>query len=116
MSILSQQAQQTPSKEEKLAQKVKRIKEFSKQSYNQINFLQKEGIKLLWKDSSLTPQEIIDALGADALKVFQMHGILTTAIVDIATVDGITPSIALPTNAFSTLSGTIVVSEDPYTI
>lgn len=115
MSILSQQPTQL-SKEERLAQKIKLIKEFSKQSFRQITHLQTQGIKLLWHDNHFTPQEIIDALGTDSLKLFKMHDILTTAIEDIAEVDGIKPTISLPTNSFTTLSGTIVVSEEPYTV
>lgn len=115
MSILSQSPSQL-SKEERLTQKIKLIREFGKQSFQQITHLQTRGIRLLWDDNYFTPQEIIDALGTDALKLFKMHDILTTAIVNIAEVDGIKPNIALPTNSFTTLSGSIVVSEEPYTV
>lgn len=115
MSILSpSNNKQPPTREQILSYKVNRIKDFSNKSFQQISEIQKEGIKLLWSDGMFTPQEIIDALGADALKIFQMHGTLTNAIVDIATVDGIAPDIALPTNSFSVVEGSIVVSEDPY--
>lgn len=90
------------------------IKNFSKKSYDSILDIQNKGINSLWKRGRFTPQQIIDALGPDALKIFQMHGILTDAINQIAAIDGISPAIALPTNAFSIVDGSIVVSEDPY--
>lgn len=90
------------------------IKRFSKTSYDDILGIQNKGINLLWRRGRFTPQQIIDALGPDALKIFQMHGILTDAINQIAAIDGITPAIALPTNAFEIVDGNIVVSEDPY--
>jgi hypothetical protein len=43
-----------------------------------------------------------------------MHGILTDAINQIAAIDGISPEIALPTNAFEVVGKQIEVSEDPY--
>jgi hypothetical protein len=90
------------------------IKNFSKKSYDIILDIQNKGINSLWKRGRFTPQQIIDALGPDALKIFQMHGILTEAINQIAAIDGISPAIALPTNAFEVVDGSIVVSEDPY--
>jgi len=115
LSILSQNQLSQPTKDDLLAQKVRRLKEFSKQSYQQISFIQKQGISSLWKDTKLTPQEICDALGSDAVKIFQMHGILTNAIAQIAAIDGISPDIALPTNAFEVVDSSIVISDDPYT-
>jgi hypothetical protein len=114
MSILSQTTQTQATKDELLIQKVRRIKEFSKQCYQQISHMQKQGISILWKDDKLTPQEICDALGSDAVKIFEMHGTLTSAIAQIAAVDGVQPSIALPTNAFEVVKGSVVISDDPY--
>jgi hypothetical protein len=90
------------------------IKRFSKKSYDSILEIQNKGINLLWRRGRFTPQQIIDALGSDALKIFQMHGILTDAINQIAAIDGISPEIALPTNAFEVVGKQIEVSEDPY--
>jgi hypothetical protein len=115
MSILSQSEQNQPTKEELLIGKVNMIKHFSKQCYQQLSFMQTQGIHLLWGDSELTPQEICDTLGSDAVKIFEMHGILTSSIAQIAAVDGVQPSIALPTNAFEIVDGKIIVSGDPYT-
>lgn len=90
------------------------IKRFSKKSYDNILEIQNKGINLVWDRGRFTPQQIIDALGPDAVKIFQMHGILTDAIKQIAAIDGISPALALPTNAFEVVGGSIVVSEDPY--
>ncbi len=93
---------------------VAEIKRFSKTSYDNVLAIQNKGINLVWKRGKFTPQQIIDALGPDALKIFQMHGILTDAIKQIAAIDGISPELALPTNAFEVVDGDIIVSENPY--
>jgi hypothetical protein len=71
---------------------------------------------LLWNDPTLKPQEIIDALGDDAVKIFQVHGILTDAIKQIAEISGVVPNIATPTNAFSIVDNVITVSNNLYTL
>lgn len=113
MSLLSQN-QQEPTKQELLARKAKRIKEFTRQGYRQILLIQQQGIDMMWNDDNLTPQEIIDSVGAESIKVFQMHGALTDVIKTIAAIDGYTPELALPTNAFEIVDGAIVITEDPY--
>lgn len=115
MSILtSPNNPQSSSKELLILRKIEEINNLSYQIFNFLTTSQKLGINLLWKDDNLSAQEIIDGLGDNALKIFEMHKILTNAIVDIAEVDGIAPDIDLPTNAFSIVDGSIVVSEDPY--
>ena len=116
MSILTPTSNtvQPPSREQLLSRKADRIRDFSRRSFQQLSEIQREGIRFLWEDRGFTPQEIIDTLGPDALKIFQMHGILTDAINQIAAIDGISPEITLPTNAFEVVDGSIVVSEDPY--
>jgi hypothetical protein len=113
MSLLSQN-QQEPTKQELLARKAKRIKEFTRQGYRQILSIQQQGINMMWSDDDLTPQEIIDSIGAESIKVFQMHGALTDVIKTIASIDGHTPELALPANAFEIVDGAIVVTQDPY--
>lgn len=104
----------TYTNEQILNSKALHIKRLAIAEYNKLLDIQTNGIKLIWKDPRSKPQEIVDALGADAVKIFQVHGILTDAINQIAAVDGISPEIDLPTNAFSIVDGAIVVSEDPY--
>ncbi len=104
----------TYTNEQILNAKALHIKRLAILEYKKLLDIQTNGIKLIWKDPRFSPQEIVDALGADAVKIFQVHGILTDAINQIAAVDGISPEIALPTNAFSIVDGAIVVSEDPY--
>jgi hypothetical protein len=106
----------TITKDQILANKASRIKLFSKESYQKIIDIQKQGIDSVWSNrGDITPQEICDSLGSDVVKIFQIHGILTNAIIQIAAIDGISPDIALPTNAFEVVDGKIVVSDDPYT-
>lgn len=118
MSILNQSR---PTLEEipkslRLTQVANRIKRFSSETYNQLLRAQNQGIDLVWNHPQLTPQEIIDALGEDAVKIFQYHGALTEYIVALATAEGITPDIKLPTNAVTIEGNTITVTEDPYVL
>ena len=116
MSLLTPIQRQEPTKEMKLKMLVRNIKEMSMNSYKTITEIQKRGINILWNNHEHTPQEIIDALGDDALKVFQYHGALTEYLVTLATAEGIQPDIKLPTNAFTIdpVTGKITVTEDPY--
>lgn len=104
----------TYTNEQILNAKASHIKRLAILEYKKLLDIQTNGIKLIWNDPRFSPQEIVDALGADAVKIFQVHGILTDAINQIAAVDGISPEIALPTNAFEVVGNNIVVSEDPY--
>lgn len=104
----------TPSTEILLEQKVNRIQNLSKETFNQLIHTQRQGIVQLWEDPNLTPQEIINALGDNALKVFQFHGALTSFINSLAALDGVTVELKLPTNAFTEVDGVITVTEDPY--
>ena len=113
MSFLSSQPQSQP-KSEKLEKHAKSIKSLSKRSYDEIVNTQKRGIEMLWHHPELTPQEIIDALGEDAVKIFQYHGALTEYVVALATSEGITPDIKLPPNAFTVENGVITVLDTPY--
>ena len=116
MSILTAQQERPQVTEEQLLKFANsQIKQFSANAYSELLEMQKRGVKLLWNNPRLTPQQIIDDLGESALKIFQMHGILTSALVQIAQIDGINADIALPTNTFEIVNGKIVVSDDPYT-
>lgn len=102
------------SKAQRLARKVEQIKSISTQTFNNLERTQREGINVLWNDPDLTPQEILDGLGADAIKVFMFHSALTDLIVGLSQVDGIVPNIKLPTNEFTIVDGKIVVGNGPY--
>jgi len=106
----------TLSKEQLLADKLQQISHVANNGYNNISEIQKSGIDVLWNDPTLKPQEIIDALGDNAIKIFQIHGILTDAIKQIAEISGVAPNIATPTNAFSIVDNVITVSNNPYTL
>jgi hypothetical protein len=92
------------------------IVNISRDIFNYCSRLQKDGIKAVWKNPhGLTPQEVIDALGTDAVKVFAMHAALTQLIVGVAQLDGVQPNISLPTFAFTKhQDGTITVKGTPY--
>ena len=117
MSLLTQQANTPPSDEQQLQFIANQIKRVSSTTYSNLVELQKDGIKMLWKNIKYTPQQIIDALGEDAIKVFQFHGGLTEYIMTISAVDGVNYIPALPTNAFTIdpNTGKITVTNDPYT-
>lgn len=81
---------------------------------------QRQGIDLLWHGQeqgvhSLTPQEVCDALGEDAVKVFEFHGALTAFLAAQAVADGVSVDLKLPPFAFTeNQDGTITVTTDPY--
>ena len=115
MSLLNN-VQLEPTKEDKQAMVAKRIREYAGQTYQQLLNTQQQGIDMVWDNQmELTPQEVCDSLGVDAVGIFQLHRELTKAVVSIATVDGIVADVALPTNAFTAnADGTIAVLDKPY--
>jgi len=116
MSFLNEQSNtSTPSKEQQLLSVTRQIKNLSKMCFDQLLKTQAQGIKLVWNHYSLTPQEIIDALGDDALKIFQFHGGMTDYINTIATLEGIDVELKYPTNSFTIdAQGKITVTDQPY--
>jgi hypothetical protein len=115
MSINFTTPAETP-REIKLANIASMIKSTADNSFRRICEVQKRGVDMVWKNPNFTPQEIIDALGQDAIKIFQYHGALTDYIVSVATTEGIAPDIKLPTNSFTVdlSAGSITVSNQPY--
>ena len=108
-------APSTPSKEVVLQRVSNRIKNISKETFNQLIQTQRQGITALWENPNVTPQEIIDSLGDDALKVFQFHGALTEFIKGLAQIDNVTVELKYPTNAFTVdKNGKITVTDQPY--
>lgn len=105
---------QPPAKEILLRQKANRIMNITAETFNNIIHVQRQGIVQLWEDTNLTPQEIIDELGPNAIKIFQFHGALTQFIQTLAQIDEVTVELKQPTNAFTLSGGVITVTEDPY--
>lgn len=103
-----------PSREEKLQTICKRICSLSYDGYRELLNVQKDGIRALWNHPEFTPQEIVDALGDKAVKIFNYHGKITTMICEIAAVEDITPDILLPPNAFTVEGNVITITEEPY--
>jgi hypothetical protein len=87
----------------------------SRANYQQLCQIQKRGIDSIWNHPTLTPQEACNALGTGAKDLFIAHGILTSAIVNIAALAGVLPDIKPPTFAFTiNPDGTVTVSDLPY--
>jgi hypothetical protein len=107
---------QAPNKEVLLKQAVSRIKNLSKECFNNLVRTQREGIKIVWENEHLTPQEIIDEMGTDVFKIFQFHGGLTQFIQTLAQNDGATVEVKYPTHSFTAnlSAGTITVHDTPY--
>ena len=114
MNILTQQ-DPLYTKEDVLRSKAEYIKRVTANSYKKLLDIQTSGIDTVWHDPNFTPQEILTVLGNDAVKIFQVHGILTDCIKAIALVDGIVPEIKQPINAFEVVNDKIIVSPHPYT-
>jgi hypothetical protein len=113
MSILTQ-TPPTITDSEKLKRITSTIKVFSSRTYNDLVRTQKTGIDMVWNNREFTPQQVIDALGDDALKIFDVHGKLTDYLVAISAIDGVEYVPALPTNAFIVEDGKITVTDLPY--
>ncbi|MEY4244836.1 MAG: hypothetical protein RLZZ245_2421 [Verrucomicrobiota bacterium] len=87
----------------------------SREGYRRLCELQKQGINRIWHHPRLTPQQAVDALGTDAVRIFQAHGALTDAIIAVAALDGVAPDILRPSHNFTAeADGSIIVSEVPY--
>ena len=112
-NVIPQQSS-TP-KDIKLKRITNQIKNVSIETFNSLINTQRRGIDLLWNDEDLTPQEIIDELGEDAVKVFIFHGKLTELILGLAGIDNVDVQLKLPSNAFTIDQlGKITVTKDPY--
>jgi hypothetical protein len=116
MSILVNQPRPEPTRAQKLIQAANRIKAGIPNTYQTLANLQKQGIDSVWSNHLFTPQEIVDALGADAVKIFQYHGKLTALIEEIAQAEGVEPDVKYPKNAFTVnpTTGKITISDQPY--
>jgi alanyl-tRNA synthetase len=115
-NISEPQVQPQVNKEEVLKRVANQIREKTKESFNQFVRIQKEGIEMLWKQKDVTPQEVIDFLGEDAIKLFQFHGALTEFITQVAGIDGVQVKLATPTKAFEVVDGKITVLNTVYVV
>jgi hypothetical protein len=104
------------SKDVKLRNTAERIKQLVKQCHNNIVNAQRDGIDIMWGNKDLTPQEIIDELGVDVIKVFHFHHKLTQFIKDISEFDGAVTELKYPTNNISidSSNGKVTVTNEPY--
>lgn len=93
-----------------------RVAALGTRMFDQLIEMQRKSISFVWDHPrGLTPQEVCDALGAEAATAFQIHGLFTQAILDIAAVEGITPDLALPDKAFTVnKDGTVTILDEPY--
>jgi len=115
MSILTQ-TPQSLTDAEKLQRIANTIKAISSRTYEDLVRVQKLGINSVWNNREFTPQQIIDALGDDVSKIFAVHGKLTDYLVDISSIDNVSYTPALPTNAFTiNADGSITVTDQQYT-
>lgn len=121
MSILTNITATTPSTDNRTLDQKKqqcsnRMKGIAQQQYTQLCRMQKEGINMVWNNSSgLTPQEVCDSIENKAAVLFTLHGALTECIVAIAAATDITPDISLPTKGFTkNADGTVTVLDTPY--
>ena len=87
----------------------------AREGYKRLCQIQKQGASRIWHHPRLTPQQAVDALGTDAVRIAQAHGALTEVIDSIAALDEVLPDIVLPTHEFTmNPDGTITVGEGPY--
>jgi hypothetical protein len=90
----------------------------SRRHWVQLNEMQREAMNLLWHGQekglhTLTVPEALEALGTDAVEMFDLHSAFTAFIIATAAASQATPSIILPSNAFTEhVDGTITL-DDP---
>jgi hypothetical protein len=103
-------------KEIRLENTTKRIKELSKNCFNNLVKTQRSGIDLVWNHEHLTAQEIINELGVDVFKIFHFHAKLTQFINEMAQFDNSTVELKYPNNSFTMdfSAGTVTVTDQPY--
>lgn len=100
----------------RLSNTTNRIRNMSKNCFENLVKVQRDGIDILWNHPNLTPQEIIDGLGADVLKVFHFHAKLSDFIEEMAEFDNIEVDLKKPTKAFTIdhNTGKVTVLDQPY--
>jgi hypothetical protein len=103
-----------PSREKILEIIAKRITEFSLKSFTELVKIQKDGNDMVWNNRGFKPQEIIDALGDNAIKIYNYHGALTQYLVTISALDGVEYTPALPSYAYTITDGKFTVLDTPY--
>lgn len=116
---LGQTSEPTPEKLEALKNMQLRtttnnILSLTRETFNRLVDVQRRGIDMVWNNPNLTPQEVVTALGDNAVKVFEFHGALTTFVQQLATSADVVVDLKAPTNAFSVVSGGIVISNKAY--
>lgn len=116
MSLLQPKQKNPPTKEERLGLVCDRLRNMVLDCYKELVSIQNRGIDEIWNNPQFTPQEIMDALGADGIKMFQFHGVLTDIIAQLAANEGVAPSLKLPKKAFTVEAGKIKILEDPYVV
>lgn len=93
------------------------IRDTTLSTYQQLVITQAEGIKKLWKNPQATPQQLCDAMGTDAAKVFSAHAKLTTLLLELAPMLGRTFVPALPEKNFTVNpDGTVTVLDEPFAL
>lgn len=93
-----------------------RIAAITRAVWNDLQIRQRDGMELFWQNpDGLTPQQVADAFGTDAAKLFTFNTALVEFLVAVGTSEGVAPNISAPTNAFTVNpDGTVTVLETPY--
>lgn len=101
---------------EEVAQRVaEQILNMSRETYNHLVRVQRQGVKAVWEHPKTTPQEVVDALGENAAKVFSYHAKITDLVKELATNEGIDVDVLLPVNSFIVnQDGTVTLEDTPY--
>lgn len=90
----------------------------SRRHWVQLNEMQREAMDQLWHGKEkglhdLTVPQALEALGTDAVEMFDLHSAFTAFIVATATAAGETPGIILPPNAFTEHEDGTITLDDP---
>ena len=103
MSILTEQI--TPPTPD-AARVATRVKQHIAQTWRQVLHSHQQGMRLVWENETITPAEIVTALGTDAAEVFALSSALATLIggVDVAQVIGVPEGTTVTANPDGTVT------------
>jgi|GEM_PF-5879597 len=88
----------------------------SRSVWNELQRKQQDGMDVFWSNpKGLTPQEMAAACGTDCARMFAFNSALVDFLIAVGTLEGVTPNLKPPTNAFTVnQDGTVTISNDPY--
>lgn len=101
--------------QDRLDRLVDRIRNNSRNSFNQMVEIHNEWIRMVWQHFEFTPTEVVAGLSADnAVKFFHYTQDLRTYLLSVASSEGIDSGLIYPTNQYVFSAGTVVITASAF--